>query len=105
MLFDGRRVAMDLINPSNLGIDLDAEYPHGMAVGNDFSKKGVFFSLHNPPLKKELRAAHKRLKGYYTDLIDRANIIRLTSAASTLGVPSAEISAAVKYVEGPRSTK
>jgi hypothetical protein len=99
---DGRRIAMDLINPSNLGIDQNANCDSlrwGSAIGNDFSKKGVFFSTHNPPLKKELREAHKRLKSYYIDLMERANIVRLTSAASTLGVKTSEISAAQQYVE------
>jgi hypothetical protein len=99
---DGRRVAMDLINPSNLSIDQNANYEwlsRNSAVGNDFNKKGIFFSTHNPPLKKELREAHKRLKAYYLDLMERANIVRLTSAASTLGVKTSEISAAQQYVE------
>jgi len=98
---------MDLINPSNLGIDQNLEINElcTCAVGNNFSKKGVFFSTHNPPLKKEVREAHKRLKAYYQDLIDRANIVRITSAAVTLGVTTEEVKAAVEYVEGPRTTK
>lgn len=106
-LIDGRRLAMDLINPANLGIDQYGkfEWNSRFSVGTDFSKKGVFFSTHNPPLKKELKAAHKRLLGYYTDLVDRANIVRITSAATTLGVPTSEVTAAVQYVEGPHSTK
>lgn len=103
---DGRRVAMDLINACNLGLDQDrGSYLQWSAVGVDFSKKGVFFSTHNPPLKKELKSAHKRLKVYYQELIDRANIVRITSAAATLGVPTAEVTAAVEYIEGPRSTR
>jgi hypothetical protein len=104
---DGRRVAMDLINPSNLGLDQDLgpRLQASFAVGNDFNRKGVFFSTHNPPLKKEIKAAHKRLKVYYQELIDRANIVRITSAATQLGVPTAEVTAAVEYVEGPRTTR
>lgn len=101
LITDGRRVAMDLINPSNLGIDQDADFrwlERVSSVGNNFSNRGVFFSTHNPPLKKELKAAHKRLKGYYLDLIDRANVVRLTSAASTLGIPTEEIKAAQSYI-------
>jgi hypothetical protein len=107
-LIDGRRVAMDLINPSNLGIDLDISFDWlamSSAIGNDFSKKGVFFSTHNPPLKKELKAENKRLKSYYTDLVDRANIVRITSAATTLGVPTEDVTAAVEYLDGKHSTK
>jgi hypothetical protein len=100
---------MDLINPSNLGLDQDQDQASYLqwssAVGNDFGKKGVFFSTHNPPLKKEIKAAHKRLKKYYQEVIDRANIVRITAAAGTLGVPVVEVKAAVDYVEGPRSTR
>ena len=107
-LMDGRRVAMDLINPSNLGIDQDKDcewLSRTTAVGNDFSKRGVFFSTHNPPLKKELKAAHKRLKVYYTSIIERADIVRISSAAATLGLPTGELTAAVDFVEGRLTTK
>ena len=106
-LIDGRRLAMDLINPSNISLDQDQSFDSlsRFAPGTNFSKKGVFFSTHNPPLKKDIKAAHKRLKVYYKDLIDRANIVRITSAASVLGVPTEEVNAAVEYIEGPRTTR
>ena len=102
LIYDGRRVAMDLISPSNLGLDQDANMTEHFAVGNDFSKKGVFFSTHNPPLKRELKAAHKRLKNYYTNLIEQAEVIRLTQLRATapaLGVTVGEIVAAQQYME------
>ena len=101
VMFDGRRVAMDLINPSNLGLDQDTKVDPNrqFGIGTNFSNKGLFFSTHNPPLKKELRAAHKRMKAYYTDLMDRANIIRVIAAAPALGVSVAELKAAQEYVE------
>jgi hypothetical protein len=105
ILFDGRRVAMDLINPSNLGLDQDTTVNPWLAVGNDFSKRGVFFSTHNPPLKKELKAAHKRLKSYYNNLMERANIVRLIDAAPALGVAVEEIKAAQQYVEDSNGNK
>jgi hypothetical protein len=98
LMSDGRRMAMDLINPSNLGINQDAEVSSWFASGNNFSSKGVFFSTHNPPLKKEIRAAHKRLKPYYEDIIERANLVRLTSIAGTLGITLEEIEAAQDYI-------
>ena len=107
-LFDGRRVAMDLIDPSNLGTDQDANYDwirRTSSTGNNFSLRGVFFSTHNPPLKKELKAAHKRLKSYYSDLMERANVVRLTVAAPTLGVAVDEIKAAQQYVEDSNGNK
>ena len=106
LFIDGRRVAMDLINPSNLGLDQDTKTGvWSYAIGNDFSKRGVFFSVHNPPLKKEVKAARKRLKDYYIDVIEKANIIRITSAAERLGLPTSEVAAAVNFVEGPRTTR
>jgi hypothetical protein len=111
LIYDGRRVAMDLINPSNLGTDQDVDtnaFRWASAVGNDFSKKGVFFSTHNPPLKKELKAAHKRLKNYYTNLIEQAEVIRLTQLRATapaLGVTVGEIVAAQQYMEDSNGNK
>jgi len=101
VLFDGRRVAMDLIDPANLGIDQDSDWTWArrLSSGCNFSMKGVFFSTHNPPLKKELKAAHKRLKKYYTDLMDKANIVRVIAAAPAIGVSVQELKAAQEYVE------
>lgn len=100
-LMDGRRIAMDLINPSNLGLDQDWEFKGNnvWAIGNNLSERGVFFSTHNPPLKKDLKAAHKRLKAYYQDLVEKANIVRLMPAALALGVRYAELSNAEKYLK------
>lgn len=101
VLFDGRRVAMDLINPSNLGLDQDTKFNASsmFAVGNNYSERGVFFSTHNPPLKRELKAAHKRLKKYYIELMERANVIRLTAVAPSVGVTTHELVVAQQYVE------
>ena len=95
-LMDGRRIAMDLINPSNLGLDQDWEFKgkNVWAIGNNLSERGVFFSTHNPPLKKDLKAAHKRLKAYYQDVVEKANIVRLMP-----GVRYAELSNAEKYLK------
>ena len=100
-LMDGRRIAMDLINPSNLGLDQDWEFKEKnvWAIGNNLSERGVFFSTHNPPLKKDLKAAHKRLKAYYQDLVEKANIVRLMPAALALGVRYEELSNAEKYLK------
>jgi hypothetical protein len=101
VLFDGRRVAMDLIDPANMGIDQDSDWSWArrLSTGCNFSMKGVFFSTHNPPLKKELKAAHKRLKQYYTDLMDKVNVMRVIAAAPALGVTVQELKAAQQYVE------
>jgi hypothetical protein len=110
-LFDGRRIAMDLIDPDNMGIDQDSDWSRArtLSSGCNFSMKGVFFSTHNPPLKKELKSAHKRLKKYYTDLMDKANVLvrmsYVVSAAPKLGVAPAEIAAAQQYVQDSLGNK
>lgn len=99
----GERLAMDLINPSNLGLDQDATgmcYGITLSTGTNFSDKGVFFSTQNPPLRKDLAGARKRYKKYCTALIERANIERLTSAAPKMMVTQAQISEAYKFVNG-----
>ena len=111
ILFDGRRVAMDLIDPSNFSTDQDAnfDWARRLSVGNNFSLRGVFFSTHNPPLKKELKAAHKRLKKYYTDLMEKAELLERVNfigfAADKMGVAPAEIKAAQQYVEDSNGNK
>ena len=99
----GERLAMDLINPSNLGLDQDATgmcYGITLSTGTNLSDRGVFFSTQNPPLRKDLAGARKRYKKYCTALIERANIERLTSAAPKLMVTQAQISEAYKFVNG-----
>jgi len=106
LITDGRRTAMDLINPSNLGIDQDSKIVPYLSIGTDFSNKGVFFSTHNPPLKKELKAAHKRLKAYYERLAERVSVIaafreavRLAPVAKELCVTVPDITAAQNYLK------
>lgn len=106
-LLDGRRAAMDLINPANLGVDQDQSptFMSQFSQGNNYSRRGVFFSLHNPPLKKELRAAHKRMKTYYSDLMEKAKIDRFTLAARSMFLPIEEFSAADKYLNDSDGNK
>ena len=104
----GERLAMDLINPGNLGIDQNSE---GMgdsvtlSLGTNFGNKGVFFSTRNPPLRKDLTDARKRYKKYCTALIECANIERLTLGASkmSLTVTKAQIREAYKFVNGNKT--
>ena len=109
LLSDGRRIAMDVINPANLGIDqnidMNGNWIAYTSLGTNFSKKGIFFSTHNPPLKKELRDAHKRLKAHYLDLMERANTARITDAAAALGIKRSDIEAAQQYVKGLSGNK
>jgi hypothetical protein len=97
---DGKRMAQDLINPNNLGLDQDAaDNVWSLTDGCNFNQRGVFWSTHNPPLKSELKSAHKRLRAYYQGLQDRANIERSAAVVSKkLGLPTEEVRAAEKYL-------
>ena len=59
---DGRRVAMDLINPDNRGLDQNQAIQNLTSVGRNLGDKGVFWSLKNPPGKLEVRLAKKRME-------------------------------------------
>lgn len=99
VLLDGKRAAMDLINPSNLGVDQDAgDNGLSFSYGNNYGNRGVFFSEHNPPLKKDLRAAHSRMKKYYAGLLEKAKMSRFLAAASAALVPVDEFMAAETYI-------
>ena len=96
---DGKRVAQDLINPQNLGLDQNETGPYWAAAGGNYNERGVFWSTHNPPLKTELKAAHKRLRKFYQDFLDRANIERSTAViAKRLSLPIDEVRAAEEYL-------
>lgn len=98
ILMDGKRVAMDLISPDNLGLDQDAEISRPLSFGNNFSKKGVFFSVHNPPLKKEIKAAKDRLKRHYASVVEKAQVALILSAQQ-LEIDKVELEAAVEYLK------
>jgi hypothetical protein len=72
---DGRRVAMDLINPANMGIDQDFEIDPSQVVssGADLSRWGLFWSLHEVPTEEELAKATKRMEKHYRFLINQAD--------------------------------
>lgn len=73
-LMDGKRFAMDLINPDNLGLDQNSK-PPSTSIGRHLGVRGVFWSVNNPPKKAEVDAAILRLETFYQDLMQRAHII------------------------------
>jgi hypothetical protein len=80
LLEDGKRIAMDLINPDNLGLDQTKECRFTNSDGsNNIGKKGVFWSLHSPPLKSEVKAAKKRMEGFYKFLLEKAKVVELSN--------------------------
>ena len=79
---DGRRVAQDLINPNNLGIDqckADLGYLSKYSSQNDYSFRGLFWSTKNPPSKRDIAVAKKKLKQYYTIQLEKYEAIRVAS--------------------------
>jgi len=73
----GERLAMDLINPDNLGLDqnkgTDTTRPTG--IGRNLGEQGVFWSLNNPPKKEEVDAAVKRMETRYKNLLEKAEAL------------------------------
>lgn len=71
---DAKRVAQDIVNPSNLSLNQDAVLrPENVfADGDDYGKLGVFWSLHNPPLDEEVAAAIKRKEDNYRMILNNA---------------------------------
>lgn len=69
---DARRVAMDIVNPDNLGVDpkkIKAQY--STSYGNDLSVRGVFWSMHAKPTKTEIKVARKRMEAHYRGLLEQ----------------------------------
>ena len=79
---DGKRVAMDMINPENLGLDQEVESSLGehLSEGRNLGNRGVFWSKHNPPLDSELKAARKRMKKRYIMLLEQAQALSVSQA-------------------------
>jgi len=79
---DAVRFVVDQIHPDNPSRSLDFRLPNDprlpQSSGNNFADKGVFFSLHNPPLKEDVDAARKRMERYYTYLLERAGALELS---------------------------
>ena len=74
---DGVRFVVDMISPDNLTRSLNVRIDPATAnsVGNDYAAKGIFFSLHNPPLKEDLEQAYARMETYYKALNQKADTL------------------------------
>lgn len=73
---DGKRIAMDIINPDNFGLDQNTKTYGYSSSGdtNNLSKRGVFWSMSFPPKEKELEEARSRMVSYYRSLLEKVNI-------------------------------
>ena len=67
----GDRLAMDLINPDNLGLDQNEVTKNVTSVGRNLGEKGVFWSLNNPPHRGEVTEAVKRMEKRYKMLLEK----------------------------------
>jgi len=97
---DGRRIAMDLINPDNRGLDQKQEIQNRTSVGRDLGDKGVFWSLKNPPGKLEVRLAKKRMEMWYKRLLEQARTLQITDPRRLKDTITPEHHAAADYMGG-----
>ena len=90
---DARRIATDIVNPNNLGIDpklVTPRYGAMMGVGVDITQMGVFWSFHPKPTKTEIKVYRKRMEARYRELLEQ--IWTLYMSGKT--VPQGEITPA-----------
>jgi hypothetical protein len=71
---DGKRVAMDIVNPDNFGLDQNVRtsYRYLHSIGNDLGVRGVFWSMHNPPTEEELESVKQRYRKHCKSLLELA---------------------------------
>lgn len=99
---DGRRVAMDFINPANLGLNQDqpSSYPWSSDGSRDLGAKGLFWSLTNPPGKMQIKLAKKRMEKRYTMLLEQARTVQSTDPKQLKSILTPEHHAAAEYFGG-----
>lgn len=69
---NGARVAMDIVNPDNLGLDQSVSVVYSCSQGNDLGVRGVFWSYNNPPTEEELESVKKRFRKHCRNLLEQA---------------------------------
>lgn len=74
------RVLTDMLNSSNhsnqcFGPISDTQMEQVSDGTNDLTRRGVFWSEHNPPLESEVNTARQRMESHYRALIRDANIL------------------------------
>lgn len=95
---DARRVAMDIIDPDNLGIDQKNKITCRMCYGCDLSMRGVFWSMHKVPTKTEIKRARIKMENHYRNLLEQVWVIQM--AGGTLdGVITPEHHIAADYFQ------
>lgn len=72
--FDGRRVAMDIINPANITLDQDLQMDPKNVFGEGVDLSWcVFWSLNEIPTEKEMTKAIDKMEKYFRALLQQAD--------------------------------
>ncbi len=75
---NGIRFVVDQINPENPGQTLNVRLtPNDQ--DNDFSVRGVFFSLSNPPMELDVEQARERMEARYKKLVEKIGVYEVTN--------------------------
>lgn len=88
VVIDGRRMAMDIINPDNLSMDQDAVITGSFSVGQNLGKLGVFWSTNAEPTEKEVASAIRRLEVHYRTLLTEARAVEVSNPQSLSSILS-----------------
>jgi hypothetical protein len=97
VIIDGRRMAMDIVNPENLTLDQDAVITGAFSIGNNLGKLGVFWSQNAEPTEKELAAATRRLEAHYKTILSEARAVEKSNPQSLSAILSPAHYAAADY--------
>ena len=97
IVIDGRRMAMDIVNPDNLSLDQDAVITGSFSVGQNMGRLGVFWSVNEVPTEAELAAATRRLEQHYRSLLTDARSVEASAPASLPAVITPAHHAAADY--------
>lgn len=97
VVIDGRRFAMDIVNPDNLGLDQDSVIVQNLAQGNNLGKLGVFWSLNAEPEEEEIKRATARMEKHYRSLLEQARAVETSNPAALSETLSPAHHAAADY--------
>lgn len=97
VVIDGRRFAMDIINPDNMSLDQDAVITQTFTIGNNLGKLGVFWSLEAEPSKEEIARATSRMEKHYRTLLEQARAVETSDPKQLAEILSPAHHAAADY--------
>lgn len=74
-----QRLAQDICNPNNLGLDQNATGQGSIAGTENLNLRGLFWSLNEVPAPEELKAAVTRMENHYRNLLEQAEVIEASN--------------------------